>query len=93
MLCGGITAFSPLAQNGAGPGKKVGIVGIGGLGHFGIMSAKALGCEEITAISRTAAKKEDAFKMGATRFIGEFGLSLSHGSGDESTNGKMCSYR
>ncbi|KAF7935455.1 uncharacterized protein EAE97_008362 [Botrytis byssoidea] len=69
MLCGGITAFSPLAQNGAGPGKKVGIVGIGGLGHFGIMSAKALGCDEITAISRTSAKKEDAFKMGATRFI------------------------
>ncbi|KAF7926413.1 uncharacterized protein EAE98_006708 [Botrytis deweyae] len=69
MLCGGITAFSPLAQNGAGPGKKVAIVGIGGLGHFGIMSAKALGCDEITAISRTSAKKEDAFKMGATRFI------------------------
>ncbi|CAD6441261.1 1071a22c-be2a-4603-bca0-27b9a8fdb051 [Sclerotinia trifoliorum] len=69
MLCGGITAFSPLVQNGAGPGKSVAIVGIGGLGHFGIMGAKALGCDEITAISRTSAKKEDAFKMGATRFI------------------------
>lgn len=72
MLCGGITVFSPLAQNGAGPGKKIGIIGIGGLGHFGILSAKALGCEEITAISRTSAKKEDALKMGATSFIGKF---------------------
>ncbi|KAI9650378.1 hypothetical protein NHQ30_000391 [Ciborinia camelliae] len=69
MLCGGVTTFSPLAQNGAGPGKKVAIVGIGGLGHFGIMGAKALGCDEITAISRTSAKKEDAFEMGANRFI------------------------
>jgi len=69
MLCGGITVFSPLKRNGAGPGKKVGIVGIGGLGHFGLLYAKALGCEEIVAISRTSAKKEDAMKMGATKFI------------------------
>lgn len=40
MLCGGITTYSPLKQNGAGPGKKVGIVGIGGLGHFGLLYAK-----------------------------------------------------
>jgi alcohol dehydrogenase (NADP+) len=72
MLCGGITTFSPLVQNKAGPGKKVGIVGIGGLGHFGIMGAKALGCEEIVAISRSSSKKEDAMKMGATKFIGEY---------------------
>jgi alcohol dehydrogenase (NADP+) len=71
MLCGGITTFSPLMQNKAGPGKKVGIVGIGGLGHFGIMGAKALGCDEIVAISRTSGKKEDAMKMGATKFIGK----------------------
>ncbi|EXJ77783.1 hypothetical protein A1O3_10012 [Capronia epimyces CBS 606.96] len=69
MLCGGITAFSPLTQHGAGPGKKVGIVGIGGLGHFGIMGAKALGCDKIVAISRTSGKKDDALKMGATDFI------------------------
>ncbi|KAL2430389.1 NADP-dependent alcohol dehydrogenase 6 [Exophiala dermatitidis] len=69
MLCGGITAFSPLTQHGAGPGKKVGIIGIGGLGHFGIMGAKALGCDKIVAISRTSSKKEDALKMGATDFI------------------------
>jgi len=69
MLCGGITVFSPLKKNGAGPGKRVGIVGIGGLGHFGLMFAKALGADEVVAISRTSAKKEDAFAMGATRFI------------------------
>jgi alcohol dehydrogenase (NADP+) len=69
MLCGGITVFSPLTRHKAGPGKKVGIIGIGGLGHFGILGAKALGCDEIVAISRTNTKKEDALKMGATKFI------------------------
>ena len=54
MLCGGITAFSPLKKNGAGPGKKVGIVGVGGLGHFGLLAAKALGCDKVVAISRSS---------------------------------------
>jgi D-arabinose 1-dehydrogenase-like Zn-dependent alcohol dehydrogenase len=69
MLGGGITAFSPLLQYKAGPGKKVGIIGIGGLGHFDILGANALGCDKIVAISRTSAKREDALKMGATKFI------------------------
>ncbi|RDW94628.1 zinc-binding alcohol dehydrogenase [Coleophoma crateriformis] len=69
MLCGGITAFSPLTQHNAGPNTRVGIIGVGGLGHFGIMGAKALGCKSIVAISRTSSKKEDAMKMGATGFI------------------------
>lgn len=69
MLCGAVTTYSPLKKNGAGPGKRVGIVGIGGLGHFGVMAAKALGCDEVVAISRSSAKKEDAMKMGATKFI------------------------
>jgi alcohol dehydrogenase (NADP+) len=68
MLCAGITVFSPLVRNGAGPGKKVGIVGMGGIGHFGIMFAKALGAET-WAISRTRAKEEDARKLGADGFI------------------------
>ena len=63
MLCGGITAFSPLAHNGCGPGKKVGIVGFGGLGHFGVLYAKALGADKVTVISRTTAKKADAEKV------------------------------
>lgn len=69
MLCGGITVYNPLVKNGAGPGKKVGIVGIGGLGHFGVLWAKALGCDEVVAISRTGGKAGDAKKMGADRFI------------------------
>ncbi len=69
MLCGGITVYSPLVQNGAGPGKKVGIVGIGGLGHFGVIFAKALGSDKVVAISRSSSKKEDAMKMGADDFI------------------------
>jgi D-arabinose 1-dehydrogenase-like Zn-dependent alcohol dehydrogenase len=69
MLCGGVTVWSPLKKNGAGPGKRVGIVGIGGLGHFGLLWAKALGCDEVVAISRTSSKAADAKKMGADRFI------------------------
>ncbi|KAH8599109.1 putative NADP-dependent alcohol dehydrogenase C 2 [Bisporella sp. PMI_857] len=69
MLCGGVTVWSPLRNAGAGPGKRVGIVGIGGLGHFGLLWAKALGCDEVVAISRSSSKAEDAKKMGADRFI------------------------
>jgi alcohol dehydrogenase (NADP+) len=69
MLCGGVTTWSPLVKNGAGPGKKVGIVGVGGLGHFGILWAKALGCDKVVAISRTNAKKADSLNMGATHYI------------------------
>lgn len=69
MLCGGLTVYSPLVDNGAGPGKRVGIVGIGGLGHFGILFAKALGCDKVVAISRSSSKKADALKMGADEYI------------------------
>ncbi|KAF2109450.1 chaperonin 10-like protein [Lophiotrema nucula] len=69
MMCGGITTFSPLKNNGAGPGKKVGIVGLGGLGHFGVLFAKALGCEKVVAISRRRNKEDDAKAMGADDYI------------------------
>lgn len=69
MLCGGVTVWSPLKNNGAGPGKKIGIVGLGGLGHFGVLWAKALGCDEVVAISRSRSKEDDAKKMGATKLI------------------------
>lgn len=68
MLCAGITVYSPLKRFGAGPGKKVGIVGIGGLGHYGVLFAKALGAE-VWAISRTRSKEADAKKMGADGFL------------------------
>ncbi|KAN0095643.1 putative NADP-dependent alcohol dehydrogenase 6 [Hyaloscypha variabilis] len=68
MLCAGLTAFSPLVRNGAGPGKKVGIVGLGGIGHFGVLFAKALGAET-WAISRSRKKEADARELGADGFI------------------------
>lgn len=69
MMCGGVTIYSPLVRNGCGPGKKVGIVGLGGLGHFGVMFAKALGADKVVAISRKASKRTDALKMGADLYI------------------------
>lgn len=69
MLCGGVTVWSPLKSNGCGPGKKVGIVGVGGLGHFGVMFAKALGADKVVGISRKNTKKEDVLKMGADEYI------------------------
>lgn len=68
MLCAGLTAYSPLVRNGCGPGKKVGIVGMGGIGHFGLLFAKALGAET-WVISRSHAKEADCMKMGADGFL------------------------
>ena len=68
MLCAGLTTYSPLVRLGAGPGKKIGIVGIGGLGHFAVMWASALGAE-VYALSHSPDKKEDAMKMGAKVFV------------------------
>lgn len=69
MLCGGITVYSPLKNNGCGPGKKVGIIGVGGLGHFGVLFAKALGADKVVGISRKADKKDDVLKLGADEYI------------------------
>jgi len=69
MMCGGVTVYSPLKQNGCGPGKKIGIVGVGGLGHFGVLFAKALGADEVVGISRKASKKDEVLKLGADRYI------------------------
>lgn len=69
MLCGGITVFSPLKNYGAGPGKTVGIVGVGGLGHFGVLFAKALGADKVVGISRKADKRDDVLSLGADQYI------------------------
>ncbi|KAI9746366.1 MAG: hypothetical protein M1818_000078 [Claussenomyces sp. TS43310] len=68
MMCAGLTVYSPLVRAGTGPGKKVAIVGIGGLGHYALLWANALGAE-VYAISHTPSKKEDALKLGAHHFI------------------------
>lgn len=64
ILCAGITLYSPLKRWGAGPGKKVAIVGLGGLGHMGVQIAAAMGAE-VHVISRTRSKQADAEKFGA----------------------------
>ena len=69
MLCAGSTVYEPLKEHGAGPGKRVGIIGIGGLGHFGLLFAKALGSEHVVAISRGEDKRADALTLGADQYI------------------------
>jgi len=68
LLCAGITLYSPLKNWGAGPGKKVGVMGLGGLGHMGVKFAAALGAE-VTVFSHSAAKEADAKRMGAKHFV------------------------
>jgi uncharacterized zinc-type alcohol dehydrogenase-like protein len=68
LLCAGITTYSPLKHWNAGPGKKVGVVGIGGLGHMGIKIAAAMGAH-VVAFTTSESKIEDAKKLGAHEVI------------------------
>ena len=68
LLCAGITTWSPLRHWGAGPGKKVGIVGIGGLDHMGIKLARALGAH-VVAFTTSESKRQDAHDLGAHEVI------------------------
>jgi len=68
LLCAGITTYSPLKKWGVGPGKKVAIAGLGGLGHMGVKIAAAMGAE-VTVLSTSPAKEADARKLGAHNFI------------------------
>jgi len=67
LLCAGIKLYSPLMKWKAEPGKKVAIIGLGGLGHIGVKIAHALGAE-VTVLSHSLKKQEDAKKMGADNF-------------------------
>jgi len=67
LLCAGVTMYSPLMHWKAGPGKKVGIIGLGGLGHMGVKIAHALGAE-VSVLSHSLKKQEDGMKMGADNF-------------------------
>jgi alcohol dehydrogenase (NADP+) len=73
LLCAGITTYSPLRHWKVGPGKKVGIVGIGGLGHMGVKIAKAMGAEVIV-FTTSQSKVEDAKRLGADDVV----LSKDH---------------
>jgi len=68
LLCAGITTYSPLRHWNAGPGKKVGIVGIGGLGHMGIKLAHAMGAHTV-AFTTSEGKRQDALDLGADEVI------------------------
>ncbi|MER5937557.1 NAD(P)-dependent alcohol dehydrogenase [Streptomyces sp. NPDC001928] len=67
LLCAGITTYSPLRHWNAGPGKKVAILGMGGLGHMGVKLAHALGAE-VTVLSQSLRKKDDGLKLGADHY-------------------------
>ncbi|MFF1677443.1 NAD(P)-dependent alcohol dehydrogenase [Streptomyces sp. NPDC058256] len=67
LLCAGITTYSPLKHWNAGPGKKVAVLGMGGLGHMGVKIAHALGAE-VTVLSQSLRKKDDGLKLGADHY-------------------------
>lgn len=67
LLCAGITTYSPLKHWNAGPGKKVAIIGMGGLGHMGVKIAHALGAE-VTVLSQSLRKQDDGLKLGADHY-------------------------
>jgi uncharacterized zinc-type alcohol dehydrogenase-like protein len=68
LLCAGITLYSPLKHWKAGPGKKVAVMGLGGLGHMGVKFAHALGAE-VTVLSHSPSKEADARSLGADHFV------------------------
>lgn len=68
LLCAGITTYSPLKRNNVGPGKRVGIVGLGGLGHMGVKLAHAMGAH-VSVFTTSPSKTEDALRLGANDVI------------------------
>ena len=67
LLCAGITTYAPLRHWGAGPGKKVAVVGLGGLGHMAVKIAHAFGAE-VTVLSQSLKKQEDGLRLGADHY-------------------------
>ena len=97
LLCAGITTYSPLRRYGVGPGKKVGVVGLGGLGHMAVKIAHALGAH-VVVFTTTPNKKDDALRLGADDVVvsrdanqmkkhaGSFGFILDAVSADHDVN-------
>jgi alcohol/geraniol dehydrogenase (NADP+) len=94
LLCGGVTVYTPLRDHGARPSSRVGVIGIGGLGHLGLQFARAFG-SEVTAFSTSKDKEAEARSLGAHAFVNTretnslkklartFDLILSTVSGDQ----------
>jgi uncharacterized zinc-type alcohol dehydrogenase-like protein len=68
LLCAGITTYSPLKRNAIGPGKKVGVVGLGGLGHMGVKLAHAMGAN-VVVFTTSPSKRDDALQLGADEVV------------------------
>lgn len=68
LLCAGITTYSPLRRFNVGPGKQVAVMGLGGLGHVAVKLAAAMGAE-VTVLSTSKSKEQDAYRLGAKHFI------------------------
>jgi uncharacterized zinc-type alcohol dehydrogenase-like protein len=104
LLCGGITVYSPLRNTGVRPSWRVGVIGIGGLGHMGLQFAKAFGAE-VTAFSTSKDKEEEALRLGAHHFVntratnamkklaGSFDLLLSTVNADQDWGGYINALR
>jgi len=69
LFCAGVTVFSPLFRSGVGPDSSVGIIGLGGLGHYAVMFARALGAKDVVVLSHSPRKRDDALALGATDFV------------------------
>ncbi|MEV5513146.1 NAD(P)-dependent alcohol dehydrogenase [Streptomyces flaveolus] len=97
LLCAGITTYAPLRRWGAGPGKRVAVVGLGGLGHMAVKIAHAIGAE-VTVLSQSLKKQEDGLRLGAdhyyatsdpdtfTSLAGRFDVIINTVSADLDTN-------
>ena len=93
LLCAGVTVFAALRHREVRPGSRVGIIGLGGLGHLGVRVASALGAD-VTVLSRSLDKRDDGLRLGADRYVatsdpsasaalaGRFDLLLNTVSGD-----------
>ena len=68
LLCAGITTYSPMRHWGVGKGKKVGVVGLGGLGHMGVKFARAFGAH-VVVFTTSPNKKDDALRLGADEVV------------------------
>ena len=100
LLCAGITTYSPLKRWGCGPGKRVGVVGLGGLGHMAVKIAKAMGAH-VVLFTTSASKVEDARALGAAEVVvstdeaqmkavkGSFDLILDTVSANHDVNGLL----
>ena len=104
LLCGGITVYAPIRNHGVRPSSRVGIIGIGGLGHLGLQFAKAFGAE-VTALSTSKDKEAEALELGADHFVntrdtaelkriaGSFDLLLSTVNADQDWQSLIASLR